>query len=286
VSLLAGIVFFKWIVGYSESHFDWIFIGLALLYGLGFILMCVFVREGNYPPPDPRPPRPRGNIVDVVKSVGEWVKAYFRECFADRYYLWIYGAMMLGAMAFGPVNSFGVLYAKSLGVPMAAYGNLLVITYMISFALSYALGWAADRFHPLRVGAWSMALYAAANLWAGFVATTPATFAVAFVAHGVISGCFYTVQVPIFQRLFPVAKFGQLYSAANLVGGSGLVLVPAAAGLMLDETGYVYRYTYLFGGWIALFGFVTMLVVDRMRARREGHSGRGFEAIGAPAGKG
>jgi MFS family permease len=195
----------------------------------------------------------QGTIASII--------AYFRESFSSRHYVLIYVATTLAALAFAPVNSFAVLYARSIGLGMERYGKYLALTYVISFVLSYPLGALADRLHPLRVGIATLLIYAAVALWGGIFAHTPATFALAFVGHGVVSGAFYTVQVPIYQRLLPASKFGQFYSAANLLVGLGFVVLPAVVGLLLDATGNVYRYTFLSGGLLALAAFASLIVV-------------------------
>jgi MFS family permease len=259
--LLAGIAFNFSVIGYSEFHARAVFLGLAVLYAIGFTAMCLRVREGQYPPPEPMPMNERrdGAFAPVV--------AYFKESFSNPFYVWLYAGTTLAALAFVPVNSFTVLFARSLGMSMETYGRYLALTYVISFALSYGLGWLADRFHPLKVGIVSIALYAVAMIYGGLFATTPKTFAAAFVLHGVVSGCFFTVQVPIFQRLLPAAKFGQLFSAANLLLQLGSVLLPLTMGRYLDVTGNVYRHTFLAGGVIALLGTVSLIEVQR-RAKR------------------
>ena len=268
VSLLAGITFNFRVIGYAESHYPAIFLGLAILYAVGFTLMCLMVKEGQYPPPpEPltTPGEPPGTIASII--------AYFRESFSSWHYVLIYIATTLAALAFAPVNSFAVLYAKSIGLGMERYGKYLVLTYIISFILSYPLGSLADRFHPLRVCIVTLVLYTAVGFYGGFFARTPQSFAIAFVAHGVVSGLFYTVQVPVYQRLLPAGKFGQFYSAANLLVGLGFVILPAAIGLMLDATGNVYRYTFLSGGLIAVTAAVTLLAVHARFMRMGGPKG-------------
>ena len=235
---------------------------------VGFTLMCLMVREGQYPPPpEPltTPGEPPGTIASVI--------AYFRESFSNPHYVWIYVATTLAALAFAPVNSFAVLYAKSIGLNMARYGKYLVLTYIISFILSYPLGALADRFHPLRVSIATLILYGVVGFYGGVFAHTPTTFAVAFVAHGVVSGLFYTVQVPVYQRLLPAGKFGQFYSAANLLVGLGFVILPPAIGFMLDVTGNVYRYTFLSGGVLSVLAVASLLAVHTRFMRMGGPKG-------------
>ena len=60
ISLIVGIFFMFSVFGKSDSHYVSIFIGIGLIYGLGFVAMFARVKEGDYPPPpvdDDGPPR-------------------------------------------------------------------------------------------------------------------------------------------------------------------------------------------------------------------------------------
>ncbi len=265
VSLLAGILFNYYVIGHAEQHFRAIFLSVAVLYGVGLTVMCLRVREGAYPPPpEPRARRSEGGVIVPVL-------AYFRDTFSNPYYRWVYGATTLASLAAGPVNSFSVFYAKSIHLNLGLYGKYHALTYVISFCLSYLLGWMADRFHPLRIATVAIGLYAVAALLGGVFARTPATFAVAFVAHGVLSGCLFTTIVPTFQRLFPKARFGEFYSATTLLSGLAFVVLPPTVGALLDATGHVYRYTFLVAGSLGLLAFVGMSIVHQK-----------FMALGGP----
>jgi len=256
ISLVAAMVFNFWIIGHAEEYFGAIFIGLGLVYGIGFSLMCFMVKEGDYPPPAPR--TQAGRLAFIAP-----VKAYMRECFANPYYLWIFLAMTLGLLAGGPINTYSIFYAKSLGMSVEAYGKLLVITYAISFTLSFVLGWLADKFHPLRVGFVSILVYSAVMLWGGFVANTIPMFSFVFIAHGVLTGCFITGTASLGQRLFPQAKFAQFASAAGIASALGYMILPPVVGLWLDASGHVYRYTFLGSGVIGVLSFVALFITYR-----------------------
>lgn len=163
VSLLAGIIFNYWLMGKAETHYFWIFIGVALLYGVGVTSMCLKVREGGYPPPPPLPKESPGTR--AVSSV----RTYFRECFTNPFYVFVFIGLAMSMVAFLPVNAFSVFYAKSIDMSMAVYGKYIALTYVISFVLAYFMGSLADRFHPLRVGIVAIALNAAICLWGWFM---------------------------------------------------------------------------------------------------------------------
>jgi MFS family permease len=257
VGLLSGIVFNLWIIGIAEQHMTAILIGVGVVYGVGFTVMCLRVKEGQYPPPPPPAPGPR--LPNVVAQL----RTYVRECFSNPHYVGIFLAMMLGGVAGAPINSFSIFFAKSLNLSMQTYGQLLVVTFSISFALSFVMGWLADKFHPLRVGVVTLGLYAAVMLVGGAVATEATRFSIVFVAHGVLMGAFLTGTWSVSQRLYPKAKFAQFYSAAGLVNGVSYVIVPPAIGAVLDATGHVYRHTFYASGSLALFGMAAFILCLR-----------------------
>ncbi len=263
VSLLAGVIFNFWLIGHAEEHFRLMFLGLGLLYGVGITLMCLKVKEGEYPAPSLE--RRPGFVVQT--------KTYFRECFSHPFYVWLFLALMLGNLAGGPVNTFSIFFAKSLDMDMSAYGRLLVITYVISFTLSFFLGWLADKFHPLRVGMAALAVYGVIMLWGGFAATDTTRFSVVFVAHGVLMGTFMTGTASVGQRLFPAAQFAQFASAAGIIGAAGYVMLPPVTGALLDASGHVYRHTFTASGVIALLAMGVFWMVYRRFLRLGGDAG-------------
>ena len=257
VSLGAGIIFNKFIISHAEENYRVIFLALGALYGLGFTLMCFMVKEGDYPPP---PPRQEGALASRVVTP---LKAYFRECSSHRFYLWVFIANMFGWSAFLPINSFDVPYVKSIGMSMERFGDLRSLTYAISICLALAIGWMADKFHPIRLGLFSLAIYAAVSLWAGLVSHTVTSFSIAYVAHGVLSGIFFTGTASLFPRLFPRVKFAQFASAALIFQAIGFLGVPPLTGKILDLTGQSYHYTFVIGGFVAAAGCAAFVYVYR-----------------------
>lgn len=258
VSLLAGIIFNYLIMGHAEEQYGWIFLGVGLLYGVGFPLMCLNITEGKYPPPAP-----------AADRVGAGMVTYVRECYGQSYYMLLFAGMTLAAVSFGPVNAFSVFYAKSVGMSMDSYGKYLALTYAISLVLSYFLGVLADRFHPLRTSIAAAVLYAGAMFWGGFAADTPAAFAVAFVLHGVLSGVYATVSASLGQRLFPRAKFAQFASAGGILTAVAFFVTPALVGGILDASGHAYRITFWAAGILAA-GAVFVLLAVEARFRKLG----------------
>ncbi len=268
IGLLAGILFSYWLLGPSERHYAWLFVTFGLLYGVGFTLMCLKVKEGGYPPAPP--PQPHSGLAGGFFSAS---RVYLRESFTKPYYLWVFAAYALGQLTFLPCYTYNVFFAKSLQLDMGTYGRIQAYSYMISFALAYPLGWLADRFHPLRINIVVMVLYAAVALWGGIYATNAHLFSCALLAYNVLSGTWYTGAASMTQRLFPGTKFAQYFSAMGIAGAVFQILLPAALGWFLDLTNHTYRYMYLASFGLALLALCASAVVHRRFMRLGGPAG-------------
>ena len=239
VSLLVGIIFFFWIMEVAEAHFTPIFLAVAIIYGLGFSLMCFKVKEGNYPPP----PQTQGGPGNAMASF----KAYFKDGFGHSYYLWFFAATILGGMATGPFNLYSIFYAKSLSMGMGSFGRCLALTYSISLCLSFPLGVLVDRFHPLRISIAVIALYGGVMVWSLYFVHGVNAFGVALVAHGVVAGTYATTSASLGQRLLPRSKFAEISSAGGILGSLAGIAMAPVLGTVLDYKHHDYRYTFLAG---------------------------------------
>lgn len=266
VSLLAGIVFNLWLLQLAETYYMQAFTIVGLLYGIGFTTMALKVKEGDYPPVSDAEASASANILGATKT-------YFRECFSNRYYWWVFAAFTLGPLAFIPLNTFSVLYAKSLGIDLSLYGKYIAITFTISLSIAYFLGVVADRYHPLRLAIVTMAAYALLCAWACVGTMDRTMFTVAFIGHGVVSGMFFTTTASIAQRIFPRERFAQFGSAGGILVALANMVIAPLAGQILDLTGHNYRYTFLMGGVIAAVSVVGYFIVYRMFMARGGPQG-------------
>ncbi len=280
VSLIDGMIFNWFVLGYAESHFTVIFVWVSLVFGVGFTLMCFMVKEGNYPAPV--------NLNDH-RSSGFFgaVGIYFRECFSQPHYLWIFAAFTLAGMAAGPVNSWILLYAKSIHMNLGkwdpsgigfgsyrlGYGGIITVTFICSLSLAYPLGSLVDKFSTMRMAIVAMTLYAVAmGISAIFIRGTT-SFGWALFAHGVLSGTYFTAAASMSQALLPRAKFSQFASAGGLITHViGLVWGPSL-GAILDWTGSNYRITFVFS-----FVFATAAVILLLKVYFR------YQAMGGPSG--
>lgn len=257
ISLIDGIIFNYWIMGHVPNHFTLILCSIGIFYGVAFMWVCFKVKEGAYPPPPPPDP----NAHNFRERTTSALRTYFRECFTNSYYISVFLMLTTAAVAFQPINMFAIPYATSLGMSMDLYGKCLSLTFFTSLCLSYFLGWLADVFHPIRVSIVALFLYFIVAMWGWVFATTPDRFAIAFVAHGILSGCYFTSAASLGQRLYPHSKFAQFASAAGMFTSIVAMVLGPLLGYMLDLTGKVYRHTFVGSGILTVTALVCAVYV-------------------------
>jgi len=253
ISLIASILFNYFIFGKAEEHFPLVFLGIGLVYGLSFTMMCLKVKEGEYAPP-PIPKAGGGNFFVAART-------YFHECFSKPYYLWVFVSIALPWIAFIGVNHFSVYFAKSLAMDMGFYGKCLALTYGCSLVLSYPLGMLADKFHPLRTSLVVISLYALVTAAGAIFATNPQTFAVFFVLHGILSGAWMTSSASLPLRMFPKENFSQFYSALWMFIGLGIMTAGPIIGKLIDFTNKFYQLTFTASSTLAFLAIIIGLIV-------------------------
>jgi MFS family permease len=253
VSIADAVIFNYFLLGWAETHFMQLCLAISIVFGAGFLLMCLNVREGEYPPAE-QPPRAAGR----GGSLAEGARLYFRECYSKPYYLLCFLCIALGPLAFLAVTSFDLLYAKQMGMEMAQLGKIKAYCAIIALAITYPTGILADKWHPLRAAMAAMAAHAVATGLGTAMIRDAGSFTFFLVAQSVISSCYYTATASLPQRLLPRSKFLQFFSAANIVTALCSVGFGPVLGTLLDASGNQYRLTFLAS---ALLSGVTLLLL-------------------------
>lgn len=262
VSLIAGILFNLWCFRLTEHHLREVFLGIGLFFGVAVMLMCVRLREGEYGP----------SAVDGPGAV-TWRgmgRAYWRDCFSDRYFLLVFLALTASELTFMPFNTFSQLYAESIGMDKAMLGRLLATSYALSIVLSSVIGWLVDRYSAAGVTVWTMGLYVCVA-GGGFLAVHDLqSFAVVYVLHVVVAGAYYTASASLPMVLFPRARFLQFDGAKRFFFSTTNIVLSFVLGPMLDASGHVYGLTLLAGSLLAGASLVTFRTLARAARGRVG----------------
>jgi MFS family permease len=258
LSLIAGMIFNHWFFAQASDHYIAIFVGIGLLYGIGFSIMCFKVKEGKYPPP------PVETSEDLTRSRLSSIHTYFHDCFTKPYYFMVFASIILPSLAFIPINTFNLYFAQSVGMTNGRFGDLKAFYFLLSLLQTIPLGWLVDKFHPLRVSIVALILHGAASLWGGIFIHGTTSFAIAYVATGTLSGTWFTATASMALVLMPKIKFAQYYSAMAAIQSMLTIAFSLGMGKLLDLSHHQYRFTYVFGGVFDILGLIATLIVFRM----------------------
>ncbi|MRW94196.1 hypothetical protein GJ699_29905 [Duganella sp. FT80W] len=198
------------------------------VYLVCMLLVCWRVREPTYDAPVARAPWRFSQPGDA-----QWGR--------------LFAAIAMAAVAVLPININALNACAQFGADAGDFGGAIALTYAISILLAWPLGWLADRYHPLRVGAVVLTLYALCMLGAWRLVEGRTGFLLALIVHGVLSGCFLTGTVSLLPALLPRARFSQLAAISASLTALLVVISTVGLGALLDATGRDYRLLYLAG---------------------------------------
>ena len=237
VSMLAASLYNFFVFRYAESHASAIFIGAAILYFAGFGLMCLRVKEGEYPPPSPNAGNKSGLMAAIV--------TFGKECHSRPHYIYIFlvGMAFAGTWAAGP---FALLFSLSIGLDVKSIGEIAGTSCIVMGIMIILSGWLADRYHPVRIVLLGLILQIVLAIPAGmtwiFFKPSPQTsyylcmlYAVALNAP--IGALIGVLDPPMFMRLFPRSHYGQFCSANAMWRSISLIVNGTLAGIFIDVLG-------------------------------------------------
>ena len=270
VGTLAGMFYNFFIFQFAETHMKEIYIGVAILYGVGFGLVCWNVREGTYPPPPESDPSE-----NWWKSFVKTMKGFYHDCFTSRYYwCFILDAAVVCLAAFGP---FSVFLNKSLGLTLGKIGILSGISQGAMLLCFLFVGKLVDRWHPVRGTAYLQAfiVFNAFNGWIWLFIKSPDPLIymwIVSISSVVFMPLFTTTHqvagMTRWMRLLPKDKLGQFSGAMCLVRAAFIFSAGFIAGAFVDLVKYLnpptpedpeglfgYRYMFLASGIIGVVAF-------------------------------
>jgi Na+/melibiose symporter-like transporter len=258
----AGALYSYFIFKFAESNMREILIGASVLYFIGFGLMCVFVREGQYPPFEEEDP---GQSRKGMKGL----KSFFKESFTHKLYWFMF--IFTAFQAFiGSIGMFNVFFRKNMGLSLDQIGKLGAITAAAGLVAMYFAAIFIDRWHPLRVAVYLavFSVITAGMNWVWVFVELPAVYffwltlgigLITVFQAALAGGC----GLPLFMRLFPQSRFGQFCSAAALVCSFGSICAGVMAGMFIDfakwwchDSDFGYRFIFI---WTTVFSAATAL---------------------------
>lgn len=254
----AGALYNYFIFKFADTHMREIFIGAAVLYFIGFAMMCLLVREGEYPPLE-------GEADRDNKGWGG-LRTFFKESFTDKFY-WLRFLHTAFAATAGAIGVFSVFFNREMGLTLEQIGKISAISSVAMMAATYFMAIFIDRWHPLRICVYG-AVFGAVGYFMYFVwffVTLPGEYFFWLNLGSILVATFLAAVVgvaglPCEMRIFPQSRFGQFCSAQALLRSLFTTVAGMAAGLFIDffkwvfnGSDFAYRFIYL---WIAFFNII------------------------------
>ena len=260
-----GFLYNYFIFKYAESHMREIFVATAIIYFIGIGLLCLFVKEGEYPPVSSK---------ERVNTRGfSGLKTFFRESFSHKFYWTKFTYSMSPALG-AALWPFGIFYYKEMGLTLDYIGKASAVTALAGMVAAYFASVYIDRWHPLRILAYSGVFAATLSVgnWVWlFVTLPPAAFFWLNMLGGGLIGVFHgalcgVASVPFDMRLQPKSRYGQFCSAQSIVTNGCKMLAGAGAGyffyflktFFFGGSDYAYRFNFL---WSAVASIVMGVVI-------------------------
>ena len=252
VSTLAVVAFSFLAFPHAETHYPQILVGSALLFAVTYPVMCIGVKEGQYPPPEHNP-----------AGWASHASVYFRECFGHPFY-W---HMFLGTAFIcvgGAAAPFILLMNISLGLDLKQIGWITGGAGLLSLPVFFLTGLFMDRCNIVKLfyqGRVIQTVVSAAFMIYLVVELTVRqvfflTIALNFVLL-VVTAVMLVVMVPMNLMLLPRDRCGQFTSALSLVVGATCIIGGLLMGGFIDimrwvhrGSDFAYRYAPL---WMTLF---------------------------------
>ncbi|MEI8246651.1 MAG: MFS transporter [Lentisphaerota bacterium] len=264
---LAALIFNYFIFGMAQTHMQEIFIGIALFYGFFITLMCLQVKEGEYPPPDKK------------EAHGHWwsgIRNYAVECFGHRIYLLIFVAYGLNLWS-GASAVFNIFFVRDLlGLSLDEFGKMSAYLGVALMVIIYPLGILIDRWgsHKSIITA---CLAACAFRLAGFFLINDYWTLLTWTFLIGIPTTIIGLAIPKWLiDLYPRERYGQFGSASAMTASIGAATLGPLCGLFFDFI-KDYRYVWL---WPVIFHLGAALAA--LLVYREWKSMGGRDGYSAP----
>ena len=264
ITCLTGIVWSFFVVGYAEHHTKTVYIGVSIFCVSVYLLSVWRVKEGEYPPPEPR------RTTNPLEPFFD----YFKDCFSKPYYLWIFVGTLFFQMG-NQGNLFQFFYLRyDLGMDLTATGWIngvgLTATAGFGLVLGYSTGSLIDRLKPIRVIPVTFFIWAALALISFFYVRDKMSAAIMASLININLFAFGVALGAVTVELFPREKIGQFCSAQAffyqtiIMVLNPLVISPFFDWLKFNRGGYL---------WAAFFyllaGLVTVKVYHNWKLKQE-----------------
>lgn len=265
-SMIASTIYNYCIFQYAESHMREIFLGASVIYFVGFAIMCLVVKEGEYPPIE-------GETEKEKKGLGV-IRTFFEECFTHKFYWLVFSAMAVISIA-SSIGTFAIFFNREMGLTLEQIGKMTAINGVAMVIAVYFGAIFIDRWHPLRVTVYVFVFSCVAIVinWVWIFVTLPGVYFFWLCLGGNVIAAFQSALAtatgfPLQVRLFPQSRFAQFCSAQGVIRSFCTMGAGIVAGLFIDGIKYfcsvgdfAYRFNFIWTFVFYCLGTLLMILI-------------------------
>lgn len=222
-----------WLLGHTETHSRHIFIGIAVLNLVCFTLLCLFVREGTYPPVEKNP---AGEGAGRGKRFWAATQTFVRESYRHPVYLWLYFVRICLYAALLGLSHFTIFFPQhELGMSLGTIGAYRTYPLLVWVVIAFPVGWLVDRRGAVDVLRWGLVVITAGYGLTFLLASGPLTFLAGNMLFGVAFWVVMMAQLKLTAEVFHPQRYSQLAGANTVVQALLIaVVISPLCGWILD----------------------------------------------------
>jgi Na+/melibiose symporter-like transporter len=230
---LGNAIILYWLLGLTETHSKQIFVGIAVLNLVGFLLLCWFVREGEYPPVE-RNPATEG--AGRATRFWEAAKTFVRESYRHPVYLWFYFVRVCLYGALLGLSSFTVFFPQhELGLSLKEVGRITAYPQLVFVLIAFPIGWWVDRRGPVEVLRYGLVVITLGYVYTFLFGNDRVAFLIGSMVFGVAFWVVMMAQLKLTADVFHPQRYSQLAGANTIVQSIAIaVIFSYGAGKLLD----------------------------------------------------
>ena len=230
VGQLAGFIFNMFCFRYVGTHARELFVVIGLLYLVCMGLMCLKLKEGQYPPVDDQPQTTNRLLSFLLQA-----RNYFRESFSNPLYVALFVFNMMYAVSEACASFRLFFYSETAGISWFEYGKVMGWSSFVALLLMYPAGMIVDRFKPLPTLLVTTALLIPTVLLNSFIHDF-ASFTLLTLLTLPVMAIFDATNTPILIQILPKDKYGQFCSANGLLRNGIAIVAPLIAAVFIASS--------------------------------------------------
>lgn len=246
--VFAGLTFNYFIFGMAKTHMREIFVGIAIVYGFFMMLMCLRVKEGEYPEPSRN------------ENKEPWwggIRNYATQCFGHSLYWLIFLVYGMNIWA-GACNVFAIFFSRDqLGLSLDKIGKMSAYIGVAGLVTIYPVGILIDRFGSHRCVVAGFLGAGLLKLLSFFLIKDYGTLLVWSILGNIPLSLVGLSMMKWLIDLYPRDRYGQFGSASAMTSSLVGAVMGPLCGLFFDWVND-YRYVFLWpvvfqwgGAWAA-----------------------------------